>query len=139
MESLEPVGLTFFRLDLTRHADSEGDRYFRTILGIDPDSIWIRICEGDVNVTNPIRGFFAYMIDQSYRSRPSLVAGEYEERRGINSAVTLDIAWKLIMGKAEEDVLQRMRQKDREKKAFWTIAGRNRRYGPAFMISKVNE
>ena len=56
---------------------------------IDPDTIWIGLCEGDETATAWSKAFFSDYIEHSVRRVMVLGPEEYVDKRMINSASTV--------------------------------------------------
>ena len=63
-------------------------RYFPE-RNIDPDTIWIGLCEGDREAAAWTQAFFSDYVEHSVRSVMVLGPEEYEDRRMFNSAITV--------------------------------------------------
>ncbi|RYP54425.1 hypothetical protein DL769_010349 [Monosporascus sp. CRB-8-3] len=71
---------------------------------IDPESIWVALCDG-VDMSNYIRAFFESCIENSEYDRPCLVSEEYESVRAVNSAITVEGMWKTLLEKVGVGIL----------------------------------
>ncbi|KAI1385771.1 uncharacterized protein F4822DRAFT_432624 [Hypoxylon trugodes] len=103
--------------------------YFQDVQGIDPESIWISLCEGD-DISDYVREFFSMFIESSVCERPCVGPEEYRKVWTINSTLSIDEYWKLLLAKAERTVLHRKRMEDPEHMEKWTLTTKiGKRYG----------
>lgn len=112
-------------------------RYFTQVHRIDPDSVWIDLCEGK-DVSWLIRDFFVTYVKNSVREQPSLGPEEYEIVRGINSAVSIDCAWNTLIQAADTGILQRKRAEDPYNELRWSLKGRGRSHSTIARINMVS-
>lgn len=118
-------------------------RYFHD-LGVDPDRIWIGLCEGDKEATGWSMAFFSDYVEYSKRMVMVLGPQEYEERRMVNSAGTPLAMWRKLIKDADLTVLNVKRAQECGNKEKWRLRfhSHNARFPSSsvgvFEVSKVS-
>ncbi|KAI0399797.1 hypothetical protein F4802DRAFT_587765 [Xylaria palmicola] len=95
--------------------------FFTQVHGIDPDSIWVDICEGR-DVSWLVRDFFIAYLENSKRDRPCLGPEEYITVQSIKSATTPDSMWNTLVRAADTGFLQKKRIEDPGNERKWTLS-----------------
>ncbi|KAI0976370.1 hypothetical protein F4678DRAFT_416827 [Xylaria arbuscula] len=114
------------------------DLYFSQVCGIDPDSVWIDICNGKDH-SDSIRDFLMTYVRHSDREQPCLGPSEYTTVRRLKSAVSIEGFWKTLCRAADTGVLQRKRLEDPANEFRWTISRQIAGHGHAYnTITKIN-
>jgi hypothetical protein len=85
-------------------------RYFQE-RRIDPDTIWIGLCEGDEKATAWSKAFFSDYVEHSVRRVIVLGPEEYVDRRMLNSASILAM-WRKLVKEAYQTVLKQSDNKN---------------------------
>jgi hypothetical protein len=99
-------------------------RYFRDN-GINPDTIWTGLCEGDREATSWSMVFFLDYVEYSKRMVMVLGPQEYEKRRMVNSASTPLAMWRKLIKEADLIVLSAKRLEDPRNKEKWRLRFHN--------------
>ncbi len=99
-------------------------RHFRDN-GIDPDTIWTGLCEGDREATSWPMAFFSDYVEYSKRMVMVLGPQEYEKRRMVNSASTPLAMWRKLIKEADLTVLSAKRLEDPGNKEKWRLRFHN--------------
>jgi hypothetical protein len=91
-------------------------------------------------VAKYFQAFFQHYVENTTVLRPCLGPEEYEETRGMNSAVSVVGIWKSLLAMADEEIFREKRRTDPERKHLWTTlvptqGGTGR--GPIYSITKV--
>lgn len=95
-------------------------RYFRKRI-IDPDAIWIGLCEGDKQATAWTKVFFSDYVEHSVRRVMVLGSGEYVEKRMVNSASTVLAMWRKLVKEAGLTVLKAKRHQEPRAGDKWRL------------------
>jgi len=85
--------------------------YFRK-REVDPDTIWIGLCEGDKEAIARTKGFFSDYVEDSVRLAMVLGPEEYVEKWIVNSASTVLTMWRKLVKEADVTVLKAKRQQE---------------------------
>ncbi|KAF4632838.1 hypothetical protein G7Y89_g5286 [Cudoniella acicularis] len=114
--------------------------YFRRVLKIDPDSIWLDLCLNSDLATSRCRAFLRGYVEDSVQEVPTLGPEETAKKRTITSANSLLQVWRGLIARADATVLKYKRREDPLKKDTWTLkfidySNRQGR-GPVFKISR---
>lgn len=99
-------------------------RYFRE-RNIDPDTIWIGLCEGDRQAAAWSQTFFSDSVEHSVRSVMVLGPEGYEDRRMLNSATTVLAMWRKLVKEADLTVLRARRQQQPGTADRWRLRFHN--------------
>jgi hypothetical protein len=83
-------------------------RYFHE-RSIDPDTIWIGLCEGDGTATAWSKAFLSDYVEHSVRRVMVLEPEEYVEKRMLNSASTVLAMWRKLVKEVDLTVLKAKR------------------------------
>ncbi|KAI0133446.1 hypothetical protein BJ170DRAFT_606345 [Xylariales sp. AK1849] len=112
--------------------------FFKQILKRDPHQIWVDLLD-DKPVNNVFQSFLKHYVQAATTLRPCLGPEEYEEVRGLNSAISVLGLWKSLLAMADDEVFREKRRIDPERKHLWTtmvstkgVAGK----GPIYSITK---
>jgi hypothetical protein len=97
-----------------------GSRYFHD-RGIDPDTIWIGLCEGNGTATAWSKAFFSDYVEQSVRRVMVLGPEEYEDKRMLNSASTVLAMWRKLVKEADLTVLEAKRKQEPRAGDKWRL------------------
>jgi hypothetical protein len=120
---------------------SSVSRYFKDVVNIDPDQIWIDLCDGTEMAIARCQSFLTACIENSFRKFVVLGPEEYEYRRTLNSATSVTQIWRNLIALADCEILAPLRRKDRANQARWRLKfvdhSKQRGTGPVFEISKV--
>jgi hypothetical protein len=117
--------------------------YWRSVLEIDPDSIWLDLCLNSDLATSRCRAFLRGYVEDSVQEIPTLGPEETVKKRTITSANSLLQVWRGLIARADATVLKHKRREDPSKKDTWTLkfmdhSNRQGR-GPVFEISRVSQ
>ena len=118
-------------------------RYFHD-RNIDPDTIWIGLCEGDKTVTAWSKAFFSDYVEHSVRRVIVLGPEEYVDKRTLNSASTVLAMWRKLVKEADLTVLEAKRKQEPRSGDKWRLRfhGHNARMPTSsitiFEISRVS-
>jgi hypothetical protein len=115
--------------------------YFKKVLELDPDAVWLDLCQNRDLAKDRCRAFLRRFVTDSVQRVPTLGPEEYEWKRTVNSANTLLNVWRCLVAQADSTVLLAKRQKDPSNRDTWRLKfldHTNRQgHGPVFEISKV--
>jgi hypothetical protein len=79
---------------------------------MDPDTIWIGLCEGVRAATAWTKAFFSDYVEHSTRQVMVLGLEEYVEKRMLNSASTVLAMWRKLVKEADLTVLEAKREQE---------------------------
>lgn len=80
-------------------------RYFYN-QDVDPDTIWIGLCERDPRAAACTKAFFLDYVEHSMRRVMVLGSEEYADKRIVNSVSTALAMWRKLVKEADLTVLQ---------------------------------
>ncbi|KAH6699524.1 hypothetical protein EV126DRAFT_386740 [Verticillium dahliae] len=109
--------------------------FFRNVLDLDPDDIWLRLCDETPESIGYCQAFLHDYVVNSLEKRVSLGPEEYELARTVTCTKTILEVWKGLVRHADDHVLQAKRRSDPKKSAHWTLSVSERRTGPVSKIS----
>ncbi|EEY24057.1 conserved hypothetical protein [Verticillium alfalfae VaMs.102] len=109
--------------------------FFRNVLGLNPDDIWLRLCDGNPESIGYCQAFLHDYVVNSLEKRVSLGPEEYELARTVTCTKTILEVWKGLVRHADDHVLQAKRRSDPKKSAHWTLSVSERCTGPVSKIS----
>ena len=91
-------------------------------LKINPDSIWIGLCNGDLDASSKCELFSTKYVEK-YSARIVLTTGpeEYQEKRGVNDAATVLNMWRGLIMHADQRVLNEKRHEDPANREYWSL------------------
>jgi hypothetical protein len=93
---------------------------------IDPDEIWIRLCEGDKEAIATCKTFLWDYVDEiSVRWVMVLGPEEYVQRRMVNSANTVLAMWRGLVKEADLTVLAKRRHEEPMRADMWRLRFHN--------------
>jgi hypothetical protein len=92
------------KMELTLYSSYFHDRE------IDPDTIWIGLCEGSNKAAAWSKAFFSDYVEHSVKSVMVLGPAEYADRRMVNSASTVLAMWRKLVKEADQTVLEAKRR-----------------------------
>jgi hypothetical protein len=95
-------------------------RYFRA-RSIDPDTIWIGLCEGEKRATTWAKVFFSDYVENSVRRVMALGPKEYVDKRMVNSASTALAMWRKLVKEADLTVLEAKRRQEPRAGDKWRL------------------
>lgn len=102
--------------------NSTASFFTRIIGGIDPERIWIDLCENQPAAKAKCQLFLQHYVQSSTELKSSLdVDGSGHESRSVNAASTVALLWKDLIGHANDVVLRKKRAEDPENAWRWTI------------------
>jgi len=117
-------------------------RYFREVLNVDPDDIWLHLYLGLEEAKLYYRAFLRAYVQDSERKFLILGPPEYEYRLTVTAAATVTERWRQLITMADSRVLLEKRQQDPANKDLWRLKymdhTKQRGQGPVFEISKVS-
>ncbi|CRK21557.1 hypothetical protein BN1723_013931 [Verticillium longisporum] len=99
--------------------------YFRNVLGMDPDDIWLQLCDESFKAIEYCQAFLQDYVVYSVEQRIALGPQEYDDVRTVTCTKTVLEAWK---GLAK-------RRSDPRNARHWTLAVKERSTGPVSKIS----
>ena len=76
-------------------------RYFREVLNVDPDDIWLHLCLGLEEAKLYYRAFLRAYVQDSERKFPILGPSEYEYRLTVTAAATVAERWRQLIAMAD--------------------------------------
>jgi hypothetical protein len=88
---------------------------------IDPDTIWIGLCEGNKKSVACTKAFFSDYVENSVRVAMVLGPEEYVEQRMVNSASTLLEMWRKLVKEADLTVLKDKRHEEPQAADKWRL------------------
>ncbi|KAH6699428.1 hypothetical protein EV126DRAFT_443143 [Verticillium dahliae] len=109
--------------------------FFRNVLDLNPDDIWLRLCDGNPESIGYCQAFLHDYVVNSLEKRVSLGPEEYELARTVTCTKTILEVWKGLVRHADDHVLQAKRRSDPKKSAHWTLSVSERCTGPVSKIS----
>ena len=86
--------------------------YFRLVIKVDSDSVWIDQCLDKDLAKNRCRGFLKAYVKDSFQERPVLGPEETAEKRTVNSASSLLNVWRCLIAKADATILLEKRRQE---------------------------
>jgi hypothetical protein len=95
-------------------------RYFHE-QGIDPDTIWMGLCEEKKEATVWTKVFFSDYVENSVRRVMVLGSEEYVEKRMLNSASTVLAMWRKLVKEADLTVLKAKRRQEPQAGEKWRL------------------
>jgi hypothetical protein len=95
-------------------------RYFDE-RSVDPDTIWIGLCEGDGTATAWCKAFFSDYVEHSVRRVMVLGSEEYVDKRMLNSASMVLAMWRKLVKEADLTVLKAKRQQEPRAGEKWRL------------------
>ncbi|KAM9873428.1 hypothetical protein VDGL01_12488 [Verticillium dahliae] len=109
--------------------------FFRNVLGLDPDDIWLRLCDETPESIGYCQAFLQDYVVNSLEKRVSLGPEEYELARTVTCTKTILEVWKGLVRHADDHVLQAKRRSHPKESAHWTLSVSERCTGPVSKIS----
>ncbi|EEY23992.1 conserved hypothetical protein [Verticillium alfalfae VaMs.102] len=79
--------------------------YFRNVLGMDPDDIWLQLCDESFKAIEYCQAFLQDYVVYSVEQRIALGPQEYDDVRTVTCTKTVLEAWKGLVRYADEQVL----------------------------------
>ncbi|KAK3385769.1 hypothetical protein B0H63DRAFT_544223 [Podospora didyma] len=124
-----------------RQAWTKWVEFIKDIRNLDPNETILNLCRGPIQQEQAklrCQNFLCYYIESSERERPNDGPEEVVHELTVTSTTTVLEMWKALIMYADTNVLQRMRRRDPDNSAQWTLSigvGGPRIKGPVFEIS----
>ena len=114
----------------------------RIIGGIDPERIWVDLCENQPAAKAKCQLFLKHYVESSTEVNSGLdLESNGNEYRSVNAASTVDLVWKDLVGHANDVVLRKKRAEDPENAWRWTVkytdVKQGKLCGPVSQITNV--
>ncbi|KAF4881055.1 hypothetical protein CGCFRS4_v015943 [Colletotrichum fructicola] len=95
--------------------------YFRDIAYIDPEQVWLDLCQDDRKAEAYCKAFLEHYLLESENRRLVFGPQESELTLTITCAVTMEEVWKSLIAEVDHRILSNKRSEDRKNKYQWIL------------------